>query len=94
MSVGKKILGLTAFLLMLTLWGGYFYVFQENRGGQLGGAFDSYAWCGTPPAADALSLGKDQLTLRITNNLRGEFMLSGAVIVSERTFNRYDLGRN
>ena len=94
MSVGKKILGLTPLLLMLTLWGGYFYVFQENRGGQLGGAFDSYAWCGTPPAADALSLGKDQLTLRITNNLRGEFMLSGAVIVSERTFNRYDLGRN
>ncbi|TPG83853.1 hypothetical protein [Pseudomonas mandelii] len=94
MSVGKKILGLTAFLLMLTLWGAYFYVFQENRGGQLGGAFDSYAWCGTPPAADALSLGKDQLTLRITNNLRGEFLLSGAVIVSERTFNRYDLGRN
>jgi hypothetical protein len=70
--VGKKILGLTALMLMLTLWGGYFYVFQENRGGQLGGAFDSYAWCGTPPAADALSLGKDQLTLRVTNSLRLE----------------------
>ncbi|KAF2394891.1 hypothetical protein [Pseudomonas frederiksbergensis] len=94
MSFGKKILGLTAFLLMLTLWGGYIYVFQENRGGQLGGAYDSTAWCGTPPSADALSLGKDQLTLRVTNNLRGEFMLGGSVIVSERTFNRYDLGRN
>lgn len=94
MSFGKKILGLTAFLLMLTLWAGYIYVFQENRGGQLGGAYDSTAWCGTPPSADALSLGKDQLTLRVTNNLRGEFMLGGSVIVSERTFNRYDLGRN
>ncbi|KPN90871.1 hypothetical protein [Pseudomonas nunensis] len=94
MSFGKKILGLTAFLLMLTLWGGYIYVFQENRGGQLGGAYDSTAWCGTPPSADALSQGKDQLTLRVTNNLRGEFMLGGSVIVSERTFNRYDLGRN
>src|SRR5690606_8661352 len=29
-----------------------------------------------------------------TNTVRGEFMLSGAVVVSERTFNRYDLGRN
>lgn len=94
MSFGKKILGLTAGLLMLTLWGGYFYVFQENRDGQLGGASDSTAWCGTPPSAEALSLGKDQLTLRVTNNLRGEFMLGGSVIVSERTFNRYDLGRN
>ncbi|MFJ7794312.1 hypothetical protein [Pseudomonas sp. NPDC096950] len=94
MSFGKKILGLTAFLLMLTLWAGYIYVFQENRGGQLGGAYDSTAWCGTPPSADALSLGKDQLTLRVTNNLRGEFMVGGSVIVSERTFNRYDLGRN
>lgn len=94
MSFGKKILGLTASLLMLTLWAGYFYVFQENRGGQLGGAYDSSAWCGTPPSADALSAGRDQLTLRVTNNLRGEFMLGGSVIVSERTFNRYDLGRN
>ncbi|MEB0048277.1 MULTISPECIES: hypothetical protein [unclassified Pseudomonas] len=94
MSFGKKILGLTALLLMAILWGGYFYVFQENRGGQLGAAVDNEAWCGAPPVADALSLGKDQLTLRITNNLRGEFMLGGSIIVSERTFNRYDLGRN
>ncbi|WP_426200979.1 hypothetical protein [Pseudomonas sp. TWP3-1] len=94
MTVGKKILGLTALLLMLMLWASYFYVFKENRDGQLGGANQSTAWCGTPPSNEAALLGKDQLTLRITNNLRGEFMLSGAVVVSERTFNRYDLGRN
>ncbi|MFJ4193447.1 hypothetical protein [Pseudomonas sp. NPDC089534] len=94
MAAGKKILGLTALLLMLTLWASYFYVFNENRDGQLGGAGDSRAWCGTPPSGEAALLGKDQLTLRITNNLRGEFMLSGSVVVSERTFNRYDLGRN
>jgi hypothetical protein len=93
-GVGKKVLGLIALLLMLALWASYFYVFKENRDGQLGGAFDSTAWCGTPPASDAALLGKDQLTLRITNTVRGEFMLSGAVVVSERTFNRYDLGRN
>ncbi|MHC8344358.1 hypothetical protein [Pseudomonas sp. RT6P73] len=94
MSVGKKILGLIALLLIVALWASYFYVFKENRDGQLGGAFDSTAWCGTPPTSDAAALGKDQLTLRITNTVRGEFMLSGAVVVSERTFNRYDLGRN
>lgn len=94
MSAGKKILGLISLLLMLALWASYVYVFKENRDGLLGGAFDSTAWCGTPPASDGAALGKDQLTLRITNNLRGEFMLSGAVVVSERTFNRYDLGRN
>ncbi|MHB2247799.1 hypothetical protein ACX64O_13095 [Pseudomonas fitomaticsae] len=94
MSPGKKILGITALLLMVTLWAGYIYVFNENRGGQLGGVGESTAWCGTPPNTEAALLGKDQLTLRITNNLRGEFMLSGAVVVSERTFNRYDLGRN
>ena len=94
MSPGKKILGLTASLLLLTLWASYFYVFKENRDGQLGGVGESTAWCGTPPSTEAASLGKDQLTLRVTNNLRGEFMLSGSVVVSERTFNRYDLSRN
>lgn len=94
MSAGKKILGLTALLLMLTLWASYFYVFKENRDGQLGGAGESTAWCGAPPSNEAALLGKDQLTLRVTNNLRGEFMLSGSLVVSERTFNRYDLGRN
>lgn len=94
MSVGKKVLGLIALLLMLALWGSYFYLFQEDREGQLAGARDSYAWCGTPPASDAATLGKDRLTLRITNNVRGEFALAGTVIVSERTFDRYDLGRN
>ena len=94
MSVGKRILGLIALSLMLGLWGSYFYLFQENRDGQLGGAFDSTAWCGTPPASDVAALGKDRLTVRITNNVHGDFMLSGAVIVSQRTFDRYDLGRN
>jgi hypothetical protein len=79
---------------MLALWACYGYVFKDNRDGLLGGAFDSTAWCGTPPASDGAAMGKDQLTLRITNNLRGEFMLSGAIVVSERTFNRYDLARN
>lgn len=94
MSAGKKILGLISLMLMLALWASYVYVFKDNRDGLMGGAFDSTAWCGTPPASDGAALGKDQLTLRITNNLRGEFMLSGAVVVSERTFNRYDLARN
>ncbi|EJM81235.1 hypothetical protein [Pseudomonas sp. GM60] len=94
MSAGKKVLGLVAVLLMAALWGSYVYLFQENRDGQLGASTDSSAWCGTPPASDAAALGKDHLTLRITNNVRGDFMLSGAVIVSERTFDRYDLGRN
>ena len=94
MSPGKKILGLTASLLLLTLWASYFYVFKENRDGQLGGVGDSTAWCGTPPTTEAALLGKDQLTLRVTNNLRGEFMVGGSLVVSERTFNRYDLGRN
>jgi hypothetical protein len=93
-SAGKKILGLISLLLMLALWACYVYVFKDNRDGLLGGAFDSTAWCGTPPASDGAAMGKDQLTLRITNNLRGEFMLSGAIVVSERTFNRYDLARN
>jgi hypothetical protein len=93
-SPGKKILGLTALLLMLTLWASYFYVFNQNRDGQLGGVGESTAWCGTPPSTEAALLGKDQLTLRVTNNLRGEFMLGGSLVVSERTFNRYDLGRN
>lgn len=94
MSPGKKILGLTASLLLLTLWASYFYVFKENRDGQLGGVGESTAWCGTPPSSEAALLGKDQLTLRVTNNLRGEFMVGGSLVVSERTFNRYDLGRN
>lgn len=94
MSPGKKILGLTALLLLLTLWASYVYLFNENRDGQLGGVGESTAWCGAPPSPEAAALGKDQLTLRITNNLRGEFMLSGALVVSERTFNRYDLSRN
>ena len=94
MNMGKKVLGLIALVLMAALWGSYFYLFQENRDGQLADATGSYAWCGTPPASDAASLGKDRLTLRVTNNLRGEFMVSGAVVVSERTFDRYDLGRN
>ncbi len=94
MSPGKKILGLTALLLLLTLWASYVYLFNENREGQLGGVGESTAWCGAPPSPEAAALGKDQLTLRITNNLRGEFMLSGALVVSERTFNRYDLSRN
>ncbi|MBB3238644.1 hypothetical protein FHW68_000116 [Pseudomonas sp. Tn43] len=94
MSVGKKVLGLFALLLMAALWGSYFYVFKENRNGQLGETFSSYAWCGTPPASDATGSGKDRLSLHITNNVHGQFMLSGAVIVSERTFDRYDLGRN
>ncbi|MCR8931179.1 MULTISPECIES: hypothetical protein [unclassified Pseudomonas] len=94
MSPGKKILGLTALLLLLTLWASYVYLFNENRDGQLGGVGESTAWCGAPPSTEAAALGKDQLTLRITNNLRGEFMLSGALVVSERTFNRYDLSRN
>lgn len=94
MSPGKKILGLTALLLLLTLWASYVYLFNENRDGQLGGVGESTAWCGTPPSTEAAALGKDQLTLRVTNNLRGEFMLSGALVVSERTFNRYDLSRN
>ncbi|WP_434597995.1 hypothetical protein J3Q09_13125 [Pseudomonas sp. R4-83] len=94
MSPGKKILGLTALLLLLTLWASYVYLFNENRNGQLGGVGESTAWCGTPPSTEAAALGKDQLTLRVTNNLRGEFMLSGALVVSERTFNRYDLSRN
>lgn len=94
MSPGKKILGLTASLLLLTLWASYFYVFKENRDGQLGGVGESTAWCGTPPTTEAALLGKDQLTLRVTNNLRGEFMVGGSLVVSERTFNRYDLGRN
>lgn len=94
MSPGKKILGLTALLLLLTLWASYVYLFNENRDGQLGGVGESTAWCGAPPSPEAATLGKDQLTLRITNNLRGEFMLSGALVVSERTFNRYDLSRN
>jgi len=93
-SPGKKILGLTALLLLLTLWASYVYLFNENRDGQLGGVGESTAWCGAPPSPEAAALGKDQLTLRITNNLRGEFMLSGALVVSERTFNRYDLSRN
>lgn len=93
-SPGKKILGLTASLLLLTLWASYFYVFKENRDGQLGGVGESTAWCGTPPTTEAALLGKDQLTLRVTNNLRGEFMVGGSLVVSERTFNRYDLGRN
>jgi hypothetical protein len=93
-SPGKKILGLTALLLLLTLWASYVYLFNENRDGQLGGVGESTAWCGTPPSTEAAALGKDQLTLRVTNNLRGEFMLSGALVVSERTFNRYDLSRN
>jgi hypothetical protein len=93
-SAGKKILGLISLLLMLALWACYVYVFKDNRDGLLGGAFDSTAWCGTPPASDGAAMGKDQLTLRISNNLRGEFMLSGAIVVSERTFNRYDLARN
>ncbi|WP_375123668.1 hypothetical protein [Pseudomonas sp. LW8] len=94
MSPGKKILGLTASLLLLTLWASYFYVFKENRDGQLGGVGESTAWCGTPPTSEAALVGKDQLTLRVTNNLRGEFMVGGSLVVSERTFNRYDLGRN
>lgn len=94
MSPGKKILGLTALLLLLTLWASYVYLFNENRDGQLGGVGENTAWCGTPPSTEAAALGKDQLTLRVTNNLRGEFMLSGALVVSERTFNRYDLSRN
>nr|WP_274706028.1 MULTISPECIES: hypothetical protein [unclassified Pseudomonas] len=81
-------------LLLLTLWASYVYLFNENRDGQLGGVGESTAWCGAPPSTEAAALGKDQLTLRITNNLRGEFMLSGALVVSERTFNRYDLSRN
>jgi hypothetical protein len=81
-SAGKKILGLTAMLLMLTLWASYFYVIKENRDGQLGGAGESTAWCGTPPSTEAALLGKDQLTLRVTNNLRGEYMLSGSLVVS------------
>jgi hypothetical protein len=93
-SPGKKILGLTALLLLLTLWASYVYLFNENRDGQLGGVGESTAWCGAPPSTEAAALGKDQLTLRVTNNLRGEFMLSGALVVSERTFNRYDLSRN
>lgn len=93
-SPGKKILGLTASLLLLTLWASYFYLFKENRNGQLGSVGESTAWCGTPPTSEAALLGKDQLTLRVTNNLRGEFMVGGSVVVSERTFNRYDLGRN
>ncbi|QRK86673.1 hypothetical protein JN757_13220 [Pseudomonas granadensis] len=94
MSPGKKILGLTALLLLLTLWASYVYLFNENRDGQLGGVGESTAWCGVPLSTEAAALGKDQLTLRVTNNLRGEFMLSGALVVSERTFNRYDLSRN
>lgn len=94
MSPGKKILGLTALLLLLTLWASYIYLFNENRNGQLGGVGESTAWCGAPPSPEAAALGKDQLTLRVTNNLRGEFMLSGSLVVSERTFNRYDLSRN
>ncbi|WP_336354771.1 hypothetical protein [Pseudomonas granadensis] len=94
MSPGKKILGLTALLLLLTLWASYVYLFNENRDGQLGGVGESTAWCGVPPSTEAAALGKDQLILRITNNLRGEFMLSGSLVVSERTFNRYDLSRN
>ncbi|MFG6202768.1 hypothetical protein [Pseudomonas retamae] len=94
MSPGKKILGLTALLLLLTLWASYVYLFNENRDGQLGGVGESTAWCGAPPSPEAAALGKDQLTLRVTNNLRGEFMLSGSLVVSERTFNRYDLSRN
>ncbi|MCF4998548.1 hypothetical protein GIW70_25945 [Pseudomonas syringae] len=94
MIAGKKILGLVALLLMVTLWASYLYVFKENRDGQLGGANESTAWCGTLPSSEAALLGRDQLTLRVTNNLRGEFMLDGAVVVSERTFNRYGLGRN
>jgi hypothetical protein len=83
-----------ALMLMLSLWGSYLYVFKDSRDGLLGDALGSSIWCGTPPSSDAAVLGKDQLTLRITNNVRGEFMLSGSVVVSERTFSRYDLGRN
>ncbi|MFJ7311550.1 hypothetical protein ACIQVE_02085 [Pseudomonas sp. NPDC098747] len=94
MSAGKKMLGIIALALMLCLWTSFIYLFNDSSDGMLGGPQNSTAWCGTPPPTNGAASGRDQLTLRITSNLRGEFMLSGAVIVSERTFNRYDLGRN
>ncbi|NVZ57950.1 hypothetical protein HX797_16935 [Pseudomonas edaphica] len=94
MSAGKKILGMMALALMLSLWACLVYVFEDNSDGMLGDTQKSTTWCGTPPSSNATALGKDLLTLRITNNMHGVFMVSGAVEVSERTFNRYDLGRN
>ena len=92
--MGKKILGMMALALMLSVWASFVYVFEDNSDGLLGGPQESTAWCGTPPSSSAPALGRDQLTLRITNNMHGEFMLTGTVVVSERTFNRYDLSRN
>nr|WP_222938181.1 hypothetical protein [Pseudomonas chlororaphis] len=91
-SVAKKILGLFSLLLILTLWVGYFYVYQDARSGRLGDPLDSYGWCG--PATDSPhSFKRDYLLLRVTNSTQGEFRISGEVNVSERTYNRYELGR-
>lgn len=75
-SVAKKILGLFSLLLLLTLWVGYFYVYQDARSGRLGDPLDSYGWCG--PAADSVhSFKRDYLLLRVTNSTQGEFKVSG-----------------
>jgi len=94
LSFGKKILGLVSLLVMLSLWGGFFYVYQSSRDGHLGGMFDSYGSCGVPPASGESFYRKDHLALTVKNTTLGEFTVSGSVNVSERTFNRYELGKN
>lgn len=94
MSFGKKILGLISLALLLLLWGGYVYVFQDVRDGQYGDLFDSRAWCGSPPPSGESYYKKDHLALIVKNTTQGEFAVSGWINVSERTFNKYELGRN
>lgn len=92
-SVAKKILGLFSLLLILTLWVGYFYVYQDARSGRLGDTFDSYGQCGGDWGSPSNFFARDYLMLRVTNSTQGEFSVSGVVNVSERTYNRYELGR-
>ncbi|MGE7955246.1 hypothetical protein ACQKQA_01400 [Pseudomonas sp. NPDC089530] len=93
MSLAKKILGLFSLLLILALWVGYFYLYQDARSGRLGDTFDSYGTCGSPSSSSPDFFARDHLLLRVTNNTQGDFTVSGVVNVSERTYNRYELGR-
>lgn len=92
-SVAKKILGLFSLLLILALWVGYFYVYQDARSGRLGDTFDSYGLCGNTSSDPLNYFKRDHLVLKVTNDTRGDFKVSGMVNVSERTYNRYELGR-
>lgn len=92
-TFGKKILCLLSLSVLLALWGGYFYLYSEVEDGRLGSFFDSGASCGHPLPSDQQFFKKDHLALFLSNTAQGTFSLSGVVNVSERTFNRYELGK-